>query len=272
MDDVVIDKSEKIVWLARLGYAVRGLVYLLLGYLLLSATGKDEVRRGTTGALEYVRDIPGGTPILYLSALGLIGYAVYKLIAGLFDTENEGTDIKGIGKRASYVVSALAYSALSWTAIQLARGAQASSGNQNRELASTALTFDLGPVALGLAGIALLIGAGAQAKSAYDLGFMRHIASDAPPATCWIGRIGLGTRALVFLLIGWSLLRSAWFASSAEVRSLGQALLDLRQMGLGFSIVAAGIALFGVFSLITARYRIIADPDPKLNLGSRLRA
>ena len=77
---------------------------------------------------------------------------------------------------------------------------------------------------------------------------------------------------MVFLLIGWSLLRSAWFASSAEVRSLGQALLDLREMGLGFSIVATGIALFGVFSLITARYRIIPDPDPKLDLGSRLHA
>jgi hypothetical protein len=267
----MVDKSEKIVWLARLGYAVRGLVYLLLGYLLLSATGKDEVSRGTTGALEYVRTIPGGTAILSICALGLIGYAAYKLIAGLFDTERLGTKVKGIGKRASYVVSAGVYAALAWTALELVRGAHASGGNQNRELASTALTFDLGPIALGLAGLALIIGAGAQAKSAYDLGFMRHISSQAPPATCWIGRIGLGTRALVFLLMGWSLLRSGWFASSQEVRSLGQAMLDLREMGLGFSIVAVGIALFGVFSLITARYRIIPDPDPKLNLGAKLR-
>ena len=266
----MVDKSEKIVWLARLGYAVRGLVYLLLGYLALSATGRDEVRRGTTGALEYVGSIPGGTAILSLAALGLIGYAVYKLIAALFDTENLGTNVKGVGKRASYVVSAVIYGGLSWTAIQLVRGAHASSGNQSREMAETALTFDLGPVALGIAGLALLIGAGAQAKSAYDLGFMRHISSKAPPATCWIGRIGLATRAVVFLLMGWSLLRSAWLSSSAEVRSLGQAILDLREMGAGFSIMAAGIAVFGVFSLITARYRIIPDPDPKLNIGAKL--
>ncbi|MBB4856719.1 hypothetical protein HNO88_000016 [Novosphingobium chloroacetimidivorans] len=267
----MVDKSEKIVWLARLGYAVRGLVYLLLGYLALSATGQDEARNGTTGALEYVRSIPGGTAILYISALGLIGYAVYKLIVGLFDTENIGSDAKGIAKRVAYVISAIVYAALSWTAIQLARGATQAGTNQNQELAATALTFDLGPVAVGLAGLALLIGAGAQAKSAYDRSFMRHIASDAPPATCWIGRIGLATRALVFLLMGWSLLRSAWFSSSEEVRSLGQALLGLREMGLGFSIIAAGIALFGVFSLITSRYRIIPDPDPKLNVRSPLR-
>jgi hypothetical protein len=242
-------------------------VYLLLGYLLLSASGKDEVRRGTTGALIYVSEIPGGAAILGISAIGLIGYALYKLIAGLFDTERVGKDAKGIGKRASYIISAVIYAALSWTAIQLARGAGATTGNQGRELAEAALTFDLGPVALGLAGLALLIGAAAQAKDAYDLGFMRHISSDAPSMTCWIGRLGLATRAIVFLLMGWSLLRSAWFSSSAEVRSLGQALLDLREMSLGFSIVAAGIALFGIFSLITARYRIIPDPDPKLKIS-----
>jgi hypothetical protein len=267
----MVDKSEKIVWLARLGYAVRGLVYLLLGYLALSSTGRHEVSHGTTGALEYVRSIPGGTAILSISALGLIGYALYKLIAALFDTERLGTDMKGLGKRALYLGTAVVYGTLSWTAIQLAMGAHVESGNQNRELASTALTFDLGPIALGLAGLGLIIGSGVQAKSAYDLGFMKHISSSAPPATRWIGRIGLGTRAIVFLLMGWSLLRSGWFSSSAEVRSLGQALLDLREMGAAFTIIAAGIALFGVFSLITARYRIIPDPDPKLNLGPRLR-
>ena len=262
----MVDKSEKIVWLARLGYAVRGLVYLLLGYLALSATGQDEVRRGTTGALEYVQTIPGGTAILYISALGLIGYALYKFIAGVFDTEHVGTDAKGIGKRGTYLISAGVYAALSWTAIQIARGSHVSSGSQNRELAATALGFDLGPVVLGLVGVGLLIGAAVQAKGAYDLGFMKHISSRAPKYTCWIGRIGLATRAVVFVLMGWSLLRSAWFASSTEVRSLGQAILDLRDMGAGFTIVAAGIALFGVFSLITARYRIIPDPDPKLRL------
>ena len=118
----MIDKSEKIVLLARLGYAVRGAVYLLLGYLLLSATGRDQASRGTTGVLQYIQDIPGGTAILSIAAFGLIGYALYKLIAGLFDTENVGNGLKGAGKRASYVISAVIYGTLSWTAIQLARG------------------------------------------------------------------------------------------------------------------------------------------------------
>lgn len=266
----MVDKSEKIVWLARLGYAVRGVVYVLIGYLALSATS-DKVRDGTSDALNYIRSVPGGTAILYVSALGLVGYAVYKLIAALYDTERLGGDAKGIVQRAAYVASAVVYVALSWTAIQLATGAKSQAGDRNQDLAAAVLAFDFGPVALGLAGIALIGGAAFQAKSAYDASFMRHIASNAPGATCWIGRIGLATRGLVFFLMGWSLLRSAWFSSTQEMRSLGQALLDLREMGALYTVAAAGLALFGVFSLITARYRIIPDPEHHLRAGPRLR-
>jgi hypothetical protein len=266
----MVDKSEKLVWLARLGYAVRGVVYVLLGYFVLSATS-SQVQDGTGGALTFIRSVPGGTAILYVSALGLVGYAVYKLIAALYDTENLGGETKGIVQRIAYLISAVIYAALSWTAIQLATGAKSQADDHNQQLASTALTFDFGPVALGLAGLALIGGAVFQAKSAYDASFMRNIASDAPDATRWIGRIGLATRALVFLLMGWSLLRSGWFASSEEVRSLGQAILDMREMGALYTIVGAGIVLFGVFSLITARYRVIPDPEARLRSGPRLR-
>jgi Domain of Unknown Function (DUF1206) len=266
----MVDKSEKIVWLARLGYAVRGVVYILVGYLALSSAS-EQVRDGTGGALTFIRSIPGGTAILYVSALGLVGYAIYKLIAALYDTENLGGDAKGVAQRAAYLVSAVIYAALSWTALRLATGAASQAGDRNHELASAALSFDLGPVALGLAGVALIGGAVFQAKSAVDASFMRHISSQAPQATRWIGCVGLATRALVFLLMGWSLLRSGWFADSGEVRSLGQAILDMRAMGALYTIVGAGISLFGVFSLITARYRAIPDPEAKLRSGPRLR-
>lgn len=264
----MVDKSQQVVVLARLGYAVRGVVYVLLGYLALSATGQDNVRDGPGGMLEYVRAIPGGSAILAIAAAGLVGYALYKLLAALFDTENLGTDLKGAGQRLAYLISAVIYGTLSWTALQLAIGSKTDADDRSHDLAQTALTLDLGPVALGIAGLALLAAAGFQGKTAYDRSFMKHISSDAPQATCWIGRIGLATRALVFLLMGWSLLRSAWFADSEEVRSLGQALLDLRESGPVFTVVACGLVLFGVFSILTARYRIIADPERHIRAGT----
>ncbi len=266
----MVDKSEKVVWLARLGYATRGVVYVLLGCLALTASGRDEAQDGVTGSLEYLGSIPGGTAILYVSALGLLGYALYKFIAATYDLESLGNDIKGIGQRVGYLASGLIHAGLSWTALQLAYGAKSEAEDRTHDLATSALTYDLGPVAIGVVGAALIVGAAFQAKQAFDASFMKHISSRAPDATCWIGRIGHATRGVVFLLMGWSLLRSAWFASSEEARSIGQVLLDLRDNRPAFTIAAAGIVMFGLFSLITARYRIIPDPEAKLRAGPSL--
>jgi len=69
--------------------------------------------------------------------------------------------------------------------------------------------------------------------------------------------------------MSWSLAQSAWSENGQEVRSVGQALLDLRDMGIVYTLVALGLMIFGVFSLITARYRIIADPDPNIDFKGK---
>jgi len=265
----MVDKSEKIEWLARLGYGVRGLVYILLGYLAISSIRSDEVAAGPSGVLEYVQSIPGGTAVLYISAAGLIGYALYKLIASLFDTERYGTDIKGIGHRVAFLISAVIYSGLALTALQLANGSKHQTGGRAQDLASTTLTFSIGEIVLAIAAIGLAIGAAFQAKSAITASFMKHISAGAPRLTCYIGRVGLGARAIVFALMSWSLAQSAWSENGQEVRSVGQALLDLRDMGIVYTLVALGLMIFGVFSLITARYRIISDPDPNIDFKGK---
>ena len=57
----MVDKSEKVVWMARLGFVARGIVYALLGYLALSSAESQTVKQGQSGALEYLNSIPGGS-------------------------------------------------------------------------------------------------------------------------------------------------------------------------------------------------------------------
>ncbi len=49
-----VDTSHKFVTLVRLGYAARGLTYILLGYLALNTAG--QAREGATGVYDYLRD------------------------------------------------------------------------------------------------------------------------------------------------------------------------------------------------------------------------
>ena len=73
----MVDKSEKFSWLVRVGYAARGLTYFLLGYLALGARAPDE---GNQAVFEMLQDVPGGTAILYVMAVGLLAYALFKFV------------------------------------------------------------------------------------------------------------------------------------------------------------------------------------------------
>jgi hypothetical protein len=114
---------------------------------------------------------------------------------------------------------------------------------------------------LGLIGLGFIAAAAMQAKSAFTRSFMRHISSDAPELIEYLGRIGLFARAVVFAIIGWSLMRSAWFDSTSEVKTLGEAVNSLAGQGTLYTLVAAGLLVFGLFSLLLSRYRIVPDFD-----------
>lgn len=257
---IVVDKSQNFTLLVRVGYAARALVYILLGYLALSSAG--DVAAGPAASFERIREVPLGTAMLYLVAIGLLAYAVYKLIAAISDTERQGADADGIARRIGYFASGIAHIALAWTAFSFAQGGGSSAGQDgSTQAAGGLLGWDAGPAVLGIFGLGLLIAAAAQAREAVTAGFMRRVGAGAPAAIKPIGRAGYAARAVIFLLIGWSLIRSAWFEDGAEVKGLGSALASLQGNELLYIAVAIGLLLFGIFSLIVARYQIIPDLD-----------
>ena len=256
----MVDKSEKFSLLVRIGYAARGLVYILLGYLALSSSG--DASAGPEASFEFLQNVPFGPAVLYVTAVGLLAYAIYKFIAAVGDLEHHGSETKGVAQRIGYFASGLAHTVLAWTAFQFARGdKQSSGGDGSGQAAGTLLTWDLGAVALGLIGVGFVLGAVFQARSAFTAHFMRTVGAGAPASVCWIGRIGHAARAVVFLVMGWSLIKAAWFNSSEGVKGVGSALMSLRENGALYMIVALGLLMFGVFSLIVARFRIIPDVE-----------
>ena len=47
--------SDKLVWLTRLGFAARGLLYLVIAYLVIGSGKETDL----SGALEYLREERG---------------------------------------------------------------------------------------------------------------------------------------------------------------------------------------------------------------------
>jgi hypothetical protein len=253
----MVVKAPKFQWFVRLGYAARGLVYMTLGYLAL--TTASSARGGGEAVFDVLQDIPLGTALLWLMAAGLLAYALFKAVSAIGDVQHHGSDAKGLATRIGDGASALAHTVLAYAALQYATGsAQAASGGQARA-AGSVLELPLGDLVVGMVGIGFLAGAVMQARSAATARFMEHVAGGAPAAVEPIGRVGHAARAVVFAVIGWSLVQSAWLDSAREVKDLGEAILSLRDNGAVYTLVAVGLLLFGLFSLVVARYRIVPE-------------
>jgi hypothetical protein len=63
----------------------------------------------------------------------------------------------------------------------------------------------------------------------------------------------------VFVIMGWFILSAARAADASEAGDMGAALGSLS--GTWQMVVAAGLLMFGLFSLVEAVYRRITDPQ-----------
>jgi len=108
--------------LARVGFVAKGILYGTIGALAVATALYAGGKAGTDshGALTWLYSVPFGRPLLGLLAIGLAGYAVWRVVQGIHDPENRGRSAKGIAVRAGFVARGLAHFALAGTAVSLA--------------------------------------------------------------------------------------------------------------------------------------------------------
>jgi hypothetical protein len=143
--------------LARLGYAIKGLVYLLIGLLAVQAAfGIGGETMGTEGALRALQRQAFGQALLVLTTVGLFGYALWRLIQAWLDPDHDDSNKpKRIAQRVGYVISGLTYGILAWEALRMVMGFASSSGGQDSTEHWTSQTHGptLWPLARGHCGV-----------------------------------------------------------------------------------------------------------------------
>ncbi|MGB3167077.1 MAG: DUF1206 domain-containing protein [Alteraurantiacibacter sp.] len=268
----MVDKSEKFNWLVRVGYFSRAILYSVLG--LIALTSAQQIAQGTNGIFQAIENYPAGTIILWIMVIGLTAYALFRFCSLFFDIENNGSDGKGWAKRVGHAGSGIGHLALAYSALQFANSntgasggsagdsGSGSSGGGAQDAASGVLSMDFGGTVIGLLGVIFFVVAIFQAKKGISGDFMHRISGQAPDFTRWLGGAGFLARGVVYAVIGWSLFKAGFMSAGAEqVKTLGDAVASLAGQGLIFTLTAIGLLLFGIFSLILARYRIIPELD-----------
>lgn len=245
--------ESKFQWLARFGFVMRGLLYMVIALLVLG-TGRTE---DLTGAMEYL-DHGFGRGLMIFVIAGMTGYGLWRVSDAAFGMDSGRHHAKAWRRRGAAGFSGAIYLFLAYKALRIMIGGRAGSGDAH-EHAASALNLPAGVLVLAVAA-AVLIGAGlVQLYKAWSCSFLHHLDERGQqPFAKWLGRIGYAARAVIFLTVGWLLARSALHHSAAEAGGLEQALDALR--GPLEMPVAAGLFLFGFYSMIEARFRSIHKP------------
>lgn len=265
--DVV--RSPWVEALARFGIAARGVVYTIVGFLALKAAfGAGGDTTGAGGAIQTLAE--KSRLLLALVAVGLFGYALWRIVQGTLDPENKGSDPKGLVTRASRILSGAIYGGLAIAAVRLVTGAGAQAGGPGTDERTQHMTAGLmaqpfGRFLVAAAGL-IVIGAGIyQLTRGWKEKFRRHLNLQAlQPAVqrrvIQAGKAGHMARGVVFMIMGIFFLQAARHANPGEARGLGGALDTLAAQPYGpwlLGLVALGLLMYGLYSFVEARYRQI---------------
>ena len=251
--------------IARTGYVAKGVVYVTIGVLALREDlGDAGAATGPVGAMRSIGPHPLDSALLVVLAVGLVGYALWKLVQGVMDPDDKGSDAHGILRRVGYVGSGLIHGGLAFIAVQSIFGAEDTSEDA-MAISTMAYQPPLGQILVGLVGL-VVVGVGLyQLYAAYGVKFRDELRSDlmSDVEVRWVtfvGCVGTAARALAIGVAGAFVVLAAYQFDPSEVRGLGEALKLIHQQPSGsymLGAVAVGLIIYGTFMFLVARYRRI---------------
>lgn len=258
-------RSDALGWtvpVMRAGHAGRGLTYLVVAGFSLWAIWHGGQAQGTGSALAQLESTTGGGILLALIALGLLAYALWRLIAAFLDLDAHGSEAKGIVARTGMTISGLIHLGLAFGALSLLISSGGSDGESRiGQQVGTVMGWPGGRWLVGLAGLAIM-GAGAKyIIEGWTAGYEKYLASSSFTSR-WRNALRAGDAAhgVAIAVIGLLFLLAAWRADPSQAGGLAGAFDWLGNQAYGRTLVAAlclGLLGFSLFCFVNARWRIV---------------
>jgi hypothetical protein len=265
LDEVTREAGTAIDRIARLGFAAKGLVGVMIGGLALQlALGRPGGGlAGPNEALRHFLHQQFGWFTLAVLATGLWAHALWKLLQAFLDPEHKGTSFTGMAERIGFAITALGYAVLGFAAVQLLFGRQVAGAANPDELAARVLSAHLGRWVAGLVGGIIVVSGLLQIRFGVTGGFRHILRLDDMSAAGRValtlvagaGYIALGIMSAV---VGYFLIQVALRYDPRLAGGWSEALGFLAGLSYGrwiLGLVAGGLFCYGLYFIFLARYR-----------------
>jgi hypothetical protein len=256
--------------MARIGYVTKGLVFLLVGGLAITAAaGLGGMATDPSGALATVARLPAGRATLGLVALGLIAHASFRAgLALVGEPYVKRGQVWRIVRRIANGFGTLIYVGLAISVGALAVGlgarVQMDKDAETRDFSARILTTPFGrPLLIGVA-LGILTAAVVQLVRAIGPNHVREQLR-VEEMTRWqqrmviaAARIAFAARGIMLGAGGYFIARAALDRMPREARGPAGALHSVWELPYGnlcLAAVAAGLIAFGAYGLFQARWR-----------------
>lgn len=242
---------------ARVGYAVSGVLHALIGVIALTTVfGPERGRADQTGALVKVSEIPAGAVLLWAMVIAVLALALWQIARGIAVSEKDAR--RRWFRRISAFCQAVGFVAIGVIAARIAIAGKSGAGN-SKTLTAAVLSAPGGAVLIAAAGIALF-GAGVYFVVK---GVSRRFLADLGPEGTGVRRsvellgvTGHVAKGIALGVLGVLVVVSAVTSDPKQAAGLDRAFDAIAALPFGavlISLVGIGFIAYGVYCGLRAR-------------------
>jgi hypothetical protein len=241
-------------WGARLGYVAVGLIHLVIAWIALKVAwgfGGGSKKADTSGALSTRSSSGTGAVLLWACAVGFLLLAVWQVTEAAVRFQDTGDRVKAASKAVLYVFFA-------WTTFKVLTGGSAgSSEKQTEDFTAGLMGSPGGRLLVGVVGLVVLGIAVYHVHKGWKKKFLEDLREHPGDWAVTAGRVGSVAKGVALVVVGFFFLVAAVQADPDKAQGLDGALKTVKDQPFGpflLTLVAAGIAAYGVYSFARSRY------------------
>jgi hypothetical protein len=243
--------------LARTGYAVLGLVHILIGgFAISAATNAGGGEADQSGAMSQISRTGGGPLLLWTMAIGLLALTLWQVAQVLLVRADSRT--KTWAKRSSEAGKGVAYGVLGVSALVFALGGRQSSHRTTQGFSAWLLATPGGAVVVAIIGLTVVaIGVG-FAVMGTRRSFRKQLRMPARAlrvAVEVVGVVGYWAKGVALVIVGALFVVSAFTRDSHSAGGLDSAVKALDRLPFGDAllwVVGLGLIVYGVYCGVRA--------------------